>query len=117
MGEKNKRLLGNVLKTVDEVLLNLKDGAVAGVHAEQRQFWVHKVRRAQLQMYAFLFLLKVGRVNAKMLLNGFRWDKEDCERFEDALAIFQAALAELESMVVEIVEALRETWAERKAEK
>ncbi|KAM0747530.1 hypothetical protein T439DRAFT_328769 [Meredithblackwellia eburnea MCA 4105] len=95
VGQGNKRVLGSVLKTVDDVLSTMFENARSGVHSDQRALWVARVKRAQLMTY----------------------DREDCERFENALQVFNNAYSELQPIVDEVVGSLKDAWKDRKAER
>ncbi|KAK4700839.1 E3 ubiquitin-protein ligase SHPRH, partial [Phenoliferia sp. Uapishka_3] len=95
VGKVGQRVLGKSLKTVGDVLASMKETAVSAVQADQRALWANRVKRAQIMTY----------------------DNEDCERFENALVIFKAAQVDLQPLVEEQVDAIREAWNDRKDER
>ncbi|KAI5481086.1 SNF4 family helicase/atpase [Pseudohyphozyma bogoriensis] len=94
VGQQNKRVLGNVLKSVEDVLTSMTENAISSIHSETRQLWADRVKRSQLLMF----------------------DREECERFEKALGTFKLAHKEIEPIVQEIAQSIRETYAQRKIE-
>lgn len=88
-----KALVGgtaNTLKTVDEVLITMKEAAISGQRSDIRALWLSRVKKAQFLMY----------------------DQEECPRFEMALAIFYETLRAIEPVAEEIAEDLRQVWKE-----
>lgn len=83
---------GDVLKTVEDVLQSMKEKAVSAVLSDTRALFATRVKRGQLMCY----------------------DKEDCERFETALDIFRLVLLEVEPVVEDVVQKIKEVWAARK---
>lgn len=71
----------------------MREQAIGAVLSDQRQLLWTRVKRAQWLCY----------------------DKEDCERFEDALELFASTLLDLEPVIEEVVTSVKEAWVLRKA--
>lgn len=71
----------------------MRDKAVGVVLSDQRTLLATRVKRAQWLCY----------------------DKEECERFEEALEMFGGTLLDLEPVVEEVVRMIGEAWELRKA--
>jgi hypothetical protein len=67
-------------RTLDEVLLSLRDRNIAELHADQRNAANARVQRAYRVMY----------------------DKEDCEKFETALKLLRSAKRDLHLVAEDI---------------
>ncbi|KAK4051523.1 hypothetical protein OIO90_004737 [Microbotryomycetes sp. JL221] len=91
IGQGAKVVLGGVLKTVEDVLKSMKDKAVSAILVDRRQLLDTRIKRAQLMCY----------------------DKEDCERFEIALEIYQSTLLDLQPVIDDLVVQIKEAWAQR----
>lgn len=92
IGKAAKEVLGNVLKTHDEVLSSMLEKALSAVWGDQRQLLSTRVKRAQFLTY----------------------DKEDCERFETALEIYGSTLLDLDELIKEVGDAVKAAWEARK---
>jgi hypothetical protein len=88
VGSGNKLVLGNVLKTVEDVLTSMREKAISAVQSDQRALLQARVQRAQYICY----------------------DAEDCERFETAIGLFQGALEDLKPVIADVIVAIREAW-------
>ncbi|SCZ87292.1 BZ3500_MvSof-1268-A1-R1_Chr2-2g04758 [Microbotryum saponariae] len=91
VGIQNKRGLGHVLKSVDEVLTTMRANTVSALHTDQRVLLHARMTRAQYGMY----------------------DAEDCERFEKSLLLFDHVVRDLEPVTKEVIEQLRQAWMDR----
>ncbi|SCV70192.1 BQ2448_1586 [Microbotryum intermedium] len=91
IGVHNKRGLGHVLKSVDEVLTTMRANAVSALHIDQRVLLHARMTRAQYGMY----------------------DAEDCERFEQSLKLFDEVVVDLEPVIKEVIEQIRQAWRDR----
>ena len=95
VGQANKKGLGKVLKTVEDVLATMMEAAISSWMSDFRSLWATRVRRAQFLMF----------------------DLESCERFEEALEVFQEAVEELGPIIEEVAGNIREVWQDRRAER
>ncbi|KAK4049943.1 hypothetical protein OIV83_003767 [Microbotryomycetes sp. JL201] len=91
VGHGAKVALGGVLKTVEEVLMSMKDKAVSALMSDTRQLLDTRVRRGQLMCY----------------------DPEDCERFETALELYQSTLLDLKPAIDDIITKIKDCYAAR----
>lgn len=95
IGQANKKGLGKVLKTVEDVLATMMEAAISSWMSDFRSLWLTRVRRAQLLMF----------------------DLESCERFEEALEVFERAVEEMQPVIEEVAGSIREAWRDRRAER
>ncbi|KDE04385.1 hypothetical protein, variant [Microbotryum lychnidis-dioicae p1A1 Lamole] len=91
VGIQNKRGLGHVLKSVDEVLTTMRANTVSALHTDQRVLLHARMTRAQYGMH----------------------DAEDCERLEKSLLLFDEVVRDLEPVIKEVIEQIRQAWMDR----
>ncbi|GAA6044440.1 hypothetical protein JCM8097_006647 [Rhodosporidiobolus ruineniae] len=83
LGGRNKEQLGGrVLRTVEEVYRAMQEQAVSAIQSDQRALLAARVRRAQYIM----------------------WREGQEHRFETALALFQAAVEDVDPIIDEVVQ-------------
>lgn len=116
IGNRNKRVLGSVIKTVEDVLFTMRDLAVSTLQNEQRAYCTHSIIVSFFGLGLICGRRFAGaqRVKRAQLM---MWDREDCEGIDHAAGIFQIAVAELEPVIQEIAGAIRQIWKHRREDR
>lgn len=94
-GAVNKRVLGNVIGTIEEVLEVMRSQATNTLQSEIRELWASRSKSGQLMC----------------------WEEEECEGLESALEIFGAVIEKTQPVANEIVAAMVECHEELKRER